>query len=57
MKLFQFSILWQNWLFKYNTPYNYYNFVALNFDFEPLFLSLNDLEINTKDEDKLTITI
>ncbi|MFW9854359.1 MAG: hypothetical protein ACFFFG_04835 [Candidatus Thorarchaeota archaeon] len=45
MKLYQFSILWQQWLLKYNINYNFYNLVILNFDFEPLFQSLNELEI------------
>jgi hypothetical protein len=51
MKLYQFGLLWQKWLFKYPISYNYYNYFTLNFDFELLFLSLNNLEINTKLED------
>jgi hypothetical protein len=53
MKLYQFNVLWQKWLFKYNIPFNYYNHVTLNFDFEPLFQSLNTLEITLENEKHL----
>ncbi|MHA2174101.1 MAG: hypothetical protein ACXABI_04695 [Candidatus Hodarchaeales archaeon] len=51
MNLNQFGLLWQKWPFKFTFQYNYYNSVTLAIDFEPHYFSLNNLEMNTIDED------